>query len=103
MPTYEYGCKACGHQFERDQSIKDAPIKTCPECKKRKVQRLISGGAFILKGGGWYADAYSGPSNNQSGSSPLPATESPSSASEKSSSDSSASSASTSGSTDSSD
>jgi putative FmdB family regulatory protein len=34
MPTYEYECSRCGMQFERQQSIKDVPIKECPECGK---------------------------------------------------------------------
>jgi putative FmdB family regulatory protein len=64
MPTYEYGCDACGASFEREQSIKDAPIKKCPKCGKNKARRMIAGtGNFILKGGGWYSDLYSGPSN----------------------------------------
>lgn len=67
MPTYEYGCDACGACFEREQSIKDAPIKKCPECGKSKARRMIAGsGNFILKGGGWYSDLYSGPSNQKS-------------------------------------
>ena len=100
MPTYEYGCKACGHQFEKDQRITDPPVKTCPMCKKRQVQRLSSGGSFILKGGGWYADAYSGPSNAPGGTAPLPSTESASSASSSDSSSSSSSSDSSSSSSD---
>jgi putative FmdB family regulatory protein len=64
MPTYEYGCDACGAEFEREQSIKDAPLKKCPKCGKNKARRMIAGsGNFILKGGGWYSDLYSGPSN----------------------------------------
>lgn len=58
MPTYEYHCPDCNHEFERFQSITAKPVKTCPECGKRKVQRLISNTSFILKGGGWYADGY---------------------------------------------
>ena len=66
MPTYEYACSGCGHEFEREQRISDEPVKTCPACKARKVRRLITQGNFILKGGGWYSDLYSGPSNAKS-------------------------------------
>lgn len=59
MPIYEYACAACGHEFEEWQKMSDAPVKTCPKCKKKKVERLISQTAFQLKGGGWYADLYS--------------------------------------------
>lgn len=59
MPTYEYACAACGHKFEEFQSIKAEPIKKCPQCKKNKVQRLISAGAgFIFKGSGFYETDY---------------------------------------------
>ena len=58
MPTYEYKCDKCGHEFEREQRITEDPIKTCPECKSRKARRLLSPSNFILKGGGWYADGY---------------------------------------------
>jgi putative FmdB family regulatory protein len=58
--TYEYACEACGHQWEAEQSIKDAPLKTCAACGKEKAKRLVSGGTgFLLKGGGWYSDLYS--------------------------------------------
>jgi putative FmdB family regulatory protein len=59
MPTYEYKCDACGHAFERFQSIMAAPIKRCPECGKAKVRRLISTGAgLIFKGSGFYITDY---------------------------------------------
>jgi putative FmdB family regulatory protein len=58
--TYEYVCEACGHQWEAEQSIKDAALKTCVSCGESKAKRLVSGGTgFLLKGGGWYADLYS--------------------------------------------
>ncbi|HEX2732227.1 MAG TPA: zinc ribbon domain-containing protein [Polyangiaceae bacterium] len=57
--TYEYICTGCGHQWEADQSIKDAPLKTCPNCNEQTAKRQVSGGTgFVLKGGGWYADLY---------------------------------------------
>jgi putative FmdB family regulatory protein len=59
MPTYEYLCKACDHEFEREQRITDPKVRTCPKCKKRRVERLISQTSFVLKGGGWHSDLYS--------------------------------------------
>jgi putative FmdB family regulatory protein len=58
MPIYEYECQACGHRFEEWQKMSDEPIKVCPKCKKRKVEKLISHTSFQLKGGGWYGDLY---------------------------------------------
>lgn len=58
MPTYEYACSACQHQWEEIQKISEAPIEVCPSCGKQTARRQISGGNFILKGGGWYADLY---------------------------------------------
>jgi putative FmdB family regulatory protein len=59
MPVYEYECSACGHRFEEWQKMSDKPIKTCPKCKAKKVEKLISATSFHLKGGGWYSDLYS--------------------------------------------
>jgi putative FmdB family regulatory protein len=58
MPIYEYECQACGHRFEEWQKMSDEPVKVCPKCKKRKVEKLISQTSFQLKGGGWYSDLY---------------------------------------------
>jgi len=59
MPTYDYKCDACGHQFERFQSITAAPIRKCPSCGKSKVRRLIGPGAgLIFKGSGFYITDY---------------------------------------------
>src|SRR5262245_24889909 len=59
MPTYEYVCEACGHELELFQSISEAPKKTCPACKKRKLKRKIGGGAgFLFKGSGFYLTDY---------------------------------------------
>ena len=60
--TYEYLCRACGHQWEAQQSIKEDPLKDCPQCGQPEAKRQISRSpGFILKGGGWYSDLYSSP------------------------------------------
>ena len=58
MPIYEYECAKCGKRFEVTQKISDAPLKKHEGCGG-KVERVISGSGFILKGGGWYKDLYS--------------------------------------------
>ncbi len=57
--TYEYVCTECGHEWEAEQRISEAPLRDCPSCAKPNARRQISAGAgFILKGGGWYSDGY---------------------------------------------
>ncbi len=59
MPTYEYRCKACGHEFEEFQSITAPVLKKCPSCAKAKLERLIgTGSAVMFKGGGFYETDY---------------------------------------------
>jgi putative FmdB family regulatory protein len=60
MPTYEYECAKCGKTFEVFQSMKDEPLKTCPNKKcKGKVKRLLGTGAgLIFKGSGFYITDY---------------------------------------------
>jgi putative FmdB family regulatory protein len=86
MPTYEYACTSCGFAWEAVQKISEAALTDCPQCKAASAKRQISGGNFILKGGGWYADLYSSSGgakkSESSGASPAasaPKTESPSS------------------------
>ncbi len=59
MPTYDYRCSGCGHEFEEFQSITAAPLKKCPRCGKAKLVRLIGTGAgVIFKGSGFYETDY---------------------------------------------
>ena len=67
MPTYEYICEKCEHEFEREQRITDPPLKTCPECRSRKLKKLISRTSFVLKGSGWYSDLYSSSKSKKGG------------------------------------
>jgi putative FmdB family regulatory protein len=58
MPIYEYRCKACGDTFEVLQKFNDAPLRECRHCSG-ELEKLLSRTAFVLKGGGWFADGYS--------------------------------------------
>jgi putative FmdB family regulatory protein len=59
MPHYDYECDSCKKKFEFFQSISEEPKKKCPECGKRKLRRLISGGiGIIFKGSGFYCTDY---------------------------------------------
>ncbi len=59
MPTYDYICKACSHEWELFQQMKAKPVRKCPDCGKLKAQRLIGTGAGILfKGSGFYQTDY---------------------------------------------
>jgi putative FmdB family regulatory protein len=69
MPTYEYECKTCAHNFEIFQSMSDQPVKDCPQCGK-EVRRLIFGGSgVIFKGSGFYVTDKSKSSKTQTKSS----------------------------------
>ena len=57
MPTYDYKCENCGHLFEYFQSMTDEPLKSCPDCGKDELKRLIGGGmGIIFKGSGFYVN-----------------------------------------------
>ncbi len=59
MPTYEYVCDACGHEFELFQSMSASVKRKCPECGKLKLKRLIGiGSGVIFKGSGFYQTDY---------------------------------------------
>ena len=59
MPTYDYICDACGHEFEIFEPITSTPRTDCPECKELKLRRKIGAGAAILfKGSGFYQTDY---------------------------------------------
>ena len=53
MPTYEYVCTKCGHQFEALQSFTDEALTECPECKGL-VQKVYSNVGVVFKGSGFY-------------------------------------------------
>jgi len=58
MPTYEYECQKCGHEFEVFQSISAEPKKRCPTCKGKVKRKIGTGSGIIFKGSGFYATDY---------------------------------------------
>jgi putative FmdB family regulatory protein len=96
MPTYEYVCSKCGHEFEKFQPIADKPLNTCPRevCARKKwgrgkVKKKISAGAgLIFKGSGFYitdyrSDKYKEAAKKDSAAAAPPKTETNSSAETK--------------------
>jgi putative FmdB family regulatory protein len=66
MPTYEYQCDACEHNFDEFQSMSDKPLKKCPKCGKLKLRRVFgAGAAIIFKGSGFYQTDYRSESYKQ--------------------------------------
>jgi putative FmdB family regulatory protein len=84
MPTYEYVCEKCQHQFEKVQSMKDKPLDICPAdaCSQKKwgkgkVKRMIStGGGLIFKGSGFYITDYRSEKYKEAAKKDVPATSS---------------------------
>ncbi len=59
MPTYDYLCKRCGHEWELFQPITANPKRKCPDCGKLSAKRVIGPGAgIIFKGSGFYQTDY---------------------------------------------
>lgn len=66
MPTYDYVCDKCGHEFEAFESIMADPQKHCPKCETESLRRKIGPGAAILfKGSGFYITDYRSDSYNK--------------------------------------
>jgi putative FmdB family regulatory protein len=85
MPTYQYSCSKCGHEFEVFQSMKDDAFEVCPKDKcvrkrwgKGKVKRLMGTGAgLIFKGSGFYITDYRSESYKAGAKKDAPATAAP--------------------------
>ncbi len=93
MPTYDYECDACGHEFELFQQMSDAVKKKCPECSKLKLRRLFgTGAAIVFKGSGFYQTDYRSDAYKKAAEKDKPKSESKSDGKAKSKSDSTSSS-----------
>jgi putative FmdB family regulatory protein len=77
MPTYDYICDACGHEFESFESITAQPRTDCPECQAPQLRRKIGPGAAILfKGSGFYQTDYRSESYQKAAKADSPSTDS---------------------------
>lgn len=82
MPTYQYACTECGHNFEQFQSFSEDALTECPECSGA-LRKVFSAAGVVFKGSGFYrTDSRSGSSGSSSTSSASGTSSSSSSASE---------------------
>lgn len=90
MPTYDYRCRDCGHQFEIHQSFTDDPLTECPECSG-DLRKVFSPVGITFKGSGFYKTDSRAPasSGNGNGKADAPSTEKKESSTSSSTSDSS--------------
>ncbi len=74
MPTYEYRCSACGHQYEQREGFDAPSVQKCPNCRG-SARRVLHPPPIVFKGSGFYAtdsrksSSSSGPSGDSSGDS----------------------------------
>ncbi|MEP6759847.1 MAG: FmdB family zinc ribbon protein [Sporichthyaceae bacterium] len=53
MPTYQYVCTECGHDFETVQSFSDDALSLCPVCGGR-LRKVFNSVGIVFKGSGFY-------------------------------------------------
>lgn len=73
MPTYQYRCKSCGHEFEEFQSMSEETLTLCPACGTHALVRVISGAGLVFKGSGFYLTDYKNRSGGGGKTTPAPA------------------------------
>ena len=67
MPTYQYLCNECGHEFEVVQSFSDEAISTCEKCQGA-VRKVYNSVGIVFKGSGFYKTDSRSSSNSKSDS-----------------------------------
>ncbi|MCA1596805.1 MAG: FmdB family transcriptional regulator [Chloroflexi bacterium] len=58
MPTYEYRCKGCGHQFDVVHRVSDPAPESCPVCGEGPIQKVFTSVGIIFKGSGFHVNDY---------------------------------------------
>src|SRR5271154_4671360 len=85
MPTYEYACEKCGHEFETLRSIAAKPLRVCPKdlCAQKKwgrgkvTKKISTGGGLLFKGSGFYITDYRSEGYKQSAKKDSPPAKAP--------------------------
>ena len=57
MPTYQYVCTVCGHDFEAVQSFSDDALTECPNCGG-PLRKKFGAVGVVFKGSGFYITDY---------------------------------------------
>jgi putative FmdB family regulatory protein len=72
MPTYQYACADCGHEFEAFQTFSEASLTSCPECKG-EVRKIYSAVGVVFKGSGFYKTDSAKSTTSNTSTAPTPA------------------------------
>ncbi len=72
MPTYQYACTACGHEFELFQAFSEDAISICPLCQG-EVRKVYSNVGVVFKGSGFYKNDSRTSTTSTEKKSPTPA------------------------------
>ena len=70
MPTYDYVCESCDHQFEVFQSMSAPRLTDCPQdgCPGPVRRKIGTGAGIVFKGSGFYQTDYRSESYKQGAS-----------------------------------
>lgn len=51
--TYRGRCLDCAYEWDYEQSMKEAKLPPCPECRGPSQRVIHPAGGFVLQGHGW--------------------------------------------------
>jgi putative FmdB family regulatory protein len=64
VPTYEYRCKACGHELEIVQRFSDDALTRCESCGADQLRKVFGSVGISFKGSGFYKNDSRGKSSS---------------------------------------
>lgn len=68
MPTYQYACTQCVHEFDQVQSFSDDTLTVCPACEG-KLRKVYNAVGVVFKGSGFYRNDSRSPANGDAAAS----------------------------------